>query len=102
MKQSFNGNLILEPYKKTRQLEEHQAVTGFSMTKQKVGVEGLVLLVDASVDSKYFSKGTVFYFKEEDLYTKPWARKILESEEFPDGFVVGEMKDVIFVEDNND
>lgn len=102
MKHSFNGNLILEPCKKTRQLEEHQAVTGFSMTKQKVGIEGLVLLVDATTDLGYFSKGTVFYFKEEDLYTKPWARQVLENEEFPNGFIVAKTKDVIFVEDNND
>ena len=104
-KSSFNGNLILKPHKKIRQLEEHQAVTGFAITKQKVGVEGLELLVDAAIEIgnniKWINKGTKIYFKEETLYTKPWAKQILESEEFPDGFIVGEMKDVIFVEDNN-
>jgi hypothetical protein len=102
MKQSFNGNLILKPYRKTRQLEEHRGATGFAMTKQKVGIEGLELLVDASVDSRYFYKGTVFHFKEETLYNQPWAKQIFENEEFPEGFIIGNMKDVVFVEEKSE
>jgi hypothetical protein len=86
MKTALNGNLILKPYTKTRELETTQAATGFAMTKQKVGIESLELLFDSLVqignNTKWIGKGTKVYFKEETLYSQAWARKVFESEAF--------------------
>lgn len=103
---SLNGNLILTPYTKAKKLETTQAATGFAMAKQKVGVECLELLVDTVIDlsdnkKRMISKGSKIYFKEETLHIQKWPRTIMESDLFPEGFVVGHMKDVLFVEESD-
>lgn len=102
MKTSLNNNLILKPYKKTKELQSVDAVTGFTMTKQKVGIECLELLVDANVkidDNKlYLHKGSKVYFKEETLHTQKWPRQIYECDQFEEGFVIGNAKDILFVD----
>lgn len=102
MKTSINGNLILKPYNKTKELRATEVASGFVMTANKIGVESLELLVDAMLilgDNKItLPKGCKIYFKEETLHTQKWPRQILESEEFPEGFVVGSVADVLFFE----
>ena len=103
-KTSINNNLVLKPYTKTRELETTQAATGFAMTKNKVGMESLELLVDAIVNLGYDSQrhlaaGSKIFFKEETLYVQPWARKVFESEQFPEGFIIADLKDVVFIEE---
>ena len=103
MKTSLNGNLILKPYTGTKELKTTQAATGFTMTANKVGIESLELLVDTSVflgdNNKVLKKGTKIYFKEEILHTQAWSRKIYESKEFKDGFVIGHIKDILFLDE---
>ena len=106
-KYAFNGNLILEPYRKTKELKTTQAATGFSMVSNKVGVEALELLVDTIVPmghnmDRLIPKGSKVYFKEDTLFTQKWPRAIFESDSFEDGFVVGHIKDVLFIEEAND
>lgn len=103
MKLSLNGNLILSPFRKTKELETKQAATGFAIAKQKVGVEALELLVDTVLvfghnKTEKVSKGTKIYFKENTLHVQNWPREILENEEFPEGFVVGHINDVLFID----
>ncbi len=100
MKTSINGNLILKPYNKTKELRATEVASGFVMTANKIGVESLELLVDATFnlgDNRItLPKGCKIYFKEETLHTQKWPRQIFESEEFPEGFVVGSISDVLF------
>lgn len=102
MKTSLNGNLILKPYNKTKELRATEVASGFVMTANKIGIESLELLVDAMIrlgDNQItLPKGSKVYFKEETLHTQNWPRKIFESEEFPGGFVVGSISDVLFIE----
>lgn len=103
---SLNGNLILTPYRKAKTLEATQAATGFAMAAQKIGIEPLELLVDTVIDlsdneKKVIPKGSKIYFKEETLHVQKWPRAIMESDKFSDGFVVGHMKDVLFIEEND-
>jgi uncharacterized protein YcnI len=101
MKVSVNNNLILSPYTKTKELKEKQVATGFSITANKIGVEPLELLVDTKIISGNIEmdlkKGTKIYFKEETLYTQQWPRKVFESPDFQEGFVVGNWSDVLYV-----
>lgn len=104
---SLNGNLVLTPFKKVKELKATQAATGFAMAAQKIGVESLELLLDTVIDlgnnkTRVIQKGSKFYFKEETLHIHKWPRAIMESEMFPNGFVVGHMKDVLFIEENNE
>lgn len=100
MKTSINGNLILTPYNKTKELRATEVASGFVMTANKIGLEFLELLVDAMIvlgDNRIvLPKGTKIYFKEETLHTQKWPRQIFESEEFPSGFVIGSVADVLF------
>ncbi len=103
MKTSINGNLILRPYNKTKELRATEVASGFVMTANKIGVESLELLVDAIIilsNNKHVTleKGSKIYFKEETLHTQHWSRKVFESEQFPEGFVVGNISDVLFFE----
>ena len=106
-KYAFNGHLILEPYKKTKELKTTQAATGFSMVSNKVGAEPLELLVDTIVPmghnmDRLIEKGAKIYFKEHTLFTQKWPREIFEADGFENGFVVGHIKDVLFIEENNE
>lgn len=106
-KYALNGNLILEPYRKTKELKTTQAATGFSMVSNKVGVESLELLVDTAINlsnnmERIVKKGSKIYFKEHTLFIQKWPREVYESDEFEDGFVVGHIKDVLFIEENNE
>lgn len=100
MKTSINGNLILKPYNKTKELRSTEVASGFVMTANKIGLESLELLVDATFNIGNnivnLPKGSKVYFKEETLHTQKWPRQIFESEEFPGGFVVGSIADVLF------
>lgn len=101
---SLNGNLILTPYKKTKELTTKQAATGFAVAAQKVGVEPLELLVDTIIPmghnmERLVKKGSKIYFKEETLHIQKWPRAVMESDFFPDGFVVGHVNDVLFIEE---
>lgn len=102
MKTSINGNLILKPYTKTKELRATEVASGFVMTANKIGLESLELLVDATVglgnNAMHLPKGSKIYFKEETLHTQKWPRQIFESEEFSGGFVVGSIADVLFFE----
>lgn len=103
MKQSINGNLILTPYKKTRELKTSQETTGFAMVANKIGIESLELLVDTVVkignnSDVQLKKGSKIFFKEETLYTQPWSKQVFESETFPEGFIVADINHVLFVE----
>lgn len=103
MKFSLNGNLILTPYKKTKELKTTQVATGFAVTANKIGIDYLELLVDATINLNNNQvmncrKGTKIYFKEETLHSQQWPRKVFESEKFPEGFVIGSANDILFVE----
>lgn len=103
MRTSINNNLILKPYLKTKELRPTEVASGFVMTANKIGVEALELLVDAVIvlgNNKHITleKGSKIYFKEETLHTQHWPRKVFESEQFPEGFVVGNVSDVLFFE----
>lgn len=103
MKMAINGTLILTPYKKTRELKQTEVATGFIATANKIGIEYLELLVDTLLTVGYDNievpKGAKIYFKEETLYTQKWSKQIYESEEFPEGFVIGNINDVLFIEE---
>lgn len=103
MKLSLNGNLILKPYTKTKELKQTQVVTGLSIMANKVGVEPLELLVDTMVTigdtNIQLPKGSKIYFTEEMLTVQQWPRKVFELEGFEGGFVIGNIKDVLFAEE---
>lgn len=102
MKLSLNGNLILKPYTKTKELKQTQVVTGLAIMANKVGVEPLELLVDTVVTigdtNVELPKGSKIYFTEEMLTVQQWPRKIFESEGFEGGFVVGNIREALFIE----
>lgn len=108
MKMSINNNLILTPYKKTRELEQKAAVTGFMVTSQKVSIEYLELLVDTQVklgdNGSYWllEPGDKVFFKESTLFTQAWAKEVYTNEEFPDGFIIANASDVLYVDRKND
>jgi hypothetical protein len=97
---SINGNLILKPYLKTKELRTTEVASGFVMTANKIGIEPLELLVDTTINLGQniitLRKGSKIYFKEETLHTQKWSRNIFESEQFPNGFVVGSVSDILF------
>jgi len=99
---SLNGNLILKPYLKSRELRATEVATGFTMTANKIGIEALELLVDTTIvvgqNPLYLEKGTKIFFKEETLHNQKWPRTIFESEIFPEGFVIGSVSDVLFID----
>jgi hypothetical protein len=104
-KTSINGHLILTPYTKTKELRTTEAARGFAVTENKVAVDYLELLVDALVNLGQNSqvnlpKGTKIYFKEEVLHTQKWPREVYQkgSEDFPEGFVLGYVPDIVFYE----
>lgn len=103
---SVNGNLILKPYLKSKELRTTEVATGFTMTANKIGIESLELLVDASVNIGNnvvnLKKGSKIFFKEETLHNQKWPRAIFESDMFSEGFVVGSMSDVLFFEQKED
>jgi hypothetical protein len=102
---SLNGNLILKPYKRQKEIETKQIVTGLSVTANKTGVEMLELLVDTPVNlgdnvTKNLGKGAKIYFRREVLDIAKWPRDIYEpSEDFPEGFVVGSIKDILYIKE---
>lgn len=102
LKTSYNNTLILKPYLKTKELETTQISTGFVGVKNKVSLEGLELLVDARAyigDCMiYVRAGSTLYFKQSTLHVQKWPREIYESEEFPEGFVLGRFDDVVYVD----
>lgn len=105
-KYSLNGNLILTPYRKAKELTTKQAATGFAIAAQKIGVEPLELLVDTVVNlgdntQRTIKKGSKIYFKEAVLHVQKWPREIMESDFFPGGFVIGSINDAVFVEEND-
>lgn len=103
---SLNGNLILTPYRKAKELETTEVATGFVMTANKLGIEPLILLVDTVIqlcnnEKKVVPKGSKIYFKQETLHVQKWPRAIMESDHFPEGFVVGHIKDALFIEESD-
>ena len=103
-KYALNGNLILAPFRKSRELKTTEGATGFAMISNKIGVEPLELLLDTIIDlsdnnSRTLKKGSKIYFKEDTLHTQKWPRAIFESDTFSDGFVVGHLKDVLFIDE---
>jgi|VirMetMinimDraft_7_1064189.scaffolds.fasta_scaffold20257_2 hypothetical protein len=106
-KYALNGNLILTPFRKSRELKTTEGATGFAMVSNKIGVEPLELLVDTVINlsdngTKTIKKGSKIYFKEETLHTQKWSRAIFESDIFPDGFIVGQLQHVLFVEEQEE
>jgi len=102
---SLNGNLILEPYKRQKEIETTQVVTGLATTANKIGIEMLELLVDTPVNlgdnvTKNLSKGARIYFRREILDISKWPRTVYESEQFPGGFVIGNIRDILYIEEN--
>jgi hypothetical protein len=103
---SLNGNLILTPYTKAKELQTTEVATGFVMTANKIGIEPLTLLVDTVIElcnneQRFVPKGSKIYFKQETLYVQKWPRAIMESDQFPEGFVVGHIKDALFIEESD-
>ena len=104
MKYAVNGVLVLNPYKKSKQLEVQESIKGFASVANKTGMESLELLVDTFVSLGHNSmrtipKGSKIFFKREILDVMPWSKVIYQTEEFPDGFIVGNMNEVIFIEE---
>ncbi len=104
MKLTLNKNLMLTPYTKTRELEQKQVATGFSITSQKVGVEPLTLLVDASIKIcdnvvRQLKAGDKIYFKEATLFTQKWAREVFTTDDFPEGFIIANVDDALYFEE---
>lgn len=104
MKISFNGHLILKPYTAVKELKEKQINRGLVGTENKVGVKSLELLVDSMLNISHnahrvVSKGAKIYFRESTLHSQKWPREIHESEEFPEGFVIGSQNDILFIEE---
>ena len=107
MRMSLNGSLVLKPYKGSKELKDKQVNRGFVGVENKSGVDCLELLIDAYVnlsynESRLLEKGSKVYFKESTLQVQKWPQTILQSEELPEGFVVGNITDVLFVEDNKE
>lgn len=106
MKTALNNNLILKPYNKTRGLETKQVATGFSITAQKTGIESLELLVDTVLNIGYnqkrLLKGSKLFFKEAILYTQPWTKEVFTNDDFSDGFIIGNIADVLYIEEKDE
>lgn len=103
MSYSLNGNLILKPYQKQKKLESKQVVTGLQGVAQKDGIEKMELLVDTLLslgdNQKVVPKGSLVYFREETLHVQKWPRAVLKSEDYPEGFVIGNIRDVLYIEE---
>lgn len=101
-KVSLNGNLILKPYLKTKQLETKEIATGFVATSAKILVEPLELLIDAAISiggkTEILEKGSLVYFKQESLFVQDWAKRVFESEAIGEKFIVGNIADAVLIE----
>lgn len=103
-KLSINGNLILKPSTKTKELREKQVNRGLVGVENKVAVVGLELLVDAHVNLGYnnirtLDKGSIVFFKESVLDVNKWSKEIYHTEGLADGFVIANIAEAAFVEE---
>jgi len=98
-KTSMNNKLIVEAYKKEGLRANVQ--NGFAKPDQKTSLKGLKVLVDARLtNDTVITKGSTVYIKEEELHTKPWAAKILESEAVGVPFIIVDLTNIEFVDPN--
>ena len=104
MKKSINGNLILKPSTKVKELREKQVNRGLVGVENKVAVVGLELLVDAHINLGYnnmrvLEKGSKVFFKESLLDVQKWSKEIYHTEDLPDGFVIADIANAAFIEE---
>jgi hypothetical protein len=102
MKTSFNGNLVLKPWKGSKELEAKQLNRGLVGVENKIGVTGLELLVDFQYvlgqNSHTIDAGSVIYFKDNELHVQKWSKEVYYSEDFSEGFVIGNFQTAVFVD----
>ena len=96
------NRFVLKPYNGDRALKSKNE-GGFAIVQQKVSVVGLELLADIEVPlgntgrSKFFSRGSIVYVKEELLFTQPWALKVYESDAIEGKFIIVDPTHIEFV-----
>ena len=104
MRRSINGNLILKPSTKVKELREKQVNRGLVGVENKVALVGLELLVDAHVNLGYnnfvvLDAGSIVFFKESLLDVQKWSKEIYHTEELPEGFVIADVSQAAFIEE---
>ena len=93
---SINNRLIVEAYKKEGLRSTVQ--NGFARIEQKSSLKGLTVLMDAKMNDGFvILKGSTVYIKEEELHTKPWAQKVLESDTLGVPFIIVDLANVEFI-----
>lgn len=94
---SFSNKLILEAYNNDKIIKTENR-NGLAFVDQKTKVKPLKLLVNAKlIDGTVIAKGSKAYVKEEQLFSQPWAKKILESDSIEGKFIVVDIGQVEFI-----
>lgn len=98
MKKTFNDKLIVEAYKTNGSLRP-DIRGGIARPEQKTAVVGLKLLVQADLkDGVSLLPGTTVFFKEEDLHTQAWAKKLYNTEGIEGQFMIVNLAQTEFVD----
>jgi hypothetical protein len=96
---SYNNRLIVEKYVKGELRDKVR--NGLAFIDQKLSLKGLKVLVDAHISLGGYlltiPKGSIAYIKEEDLHTKPWGQKPLESDAVEGPFLIIDLANVEFI-----
>jgi hypothetical protein len=100
MLKSVNNHLILEKYVTDGSLQT-EIKNGFAFTKQKIAAKGLKVLVTTQCGDIVVPEGSIAYIREEDLHNKEWAKRVLSCDAIPNGFIVANIVDVLFISDGN-
>lgn len=97
---SMNNRLIVEAYKHEGAIRKTVS-HGIATPDQKTRLKGLQILVEAKLaDGTIVPKGSIAYFKEEDLFAQPWAKKLLTLENSEVQFIIVDLKDVAMIKPN--
>jgi hypothetical protein len=95
---SINNKIIVQAYTPGALRQEIKG--GIARPGQRDGFVGLKVLVATKLqDGTEVPVGSIAYFKEEELYTQPWAKQKIKAENFlPEEFIIAELYKVDSIE----
>ena len=100
-KVSFNGYLILQPYKHSGKIKA-KISGGFASVEQKTNLVGLKMLTHGNIqigqDVRMVPKGVTIYFKEETLHTSDWATTKYSCEAIGGEFILAPASAMVMID----
>jgi len=93
---STNGKLFLEAYKGEHKIKA-KVNSGFATVAQRTKLVGLQLLADYKYGETSYDKGSVFFFREDVLYSQEWAKTVYTCPGVEGEFVIADIGNVICI-----